>query len=344
MFLLKAGGESGADTLHSPGMPAPVAPLSIARLVLVIAAALWAGSAAAQPPAPGRVAALDRQALVEAIGLRADANVVIAAGDIARCADLEAAAATATLVEAIVEAAGTAIVITAGDHTYPDGTRDEFGRCYTPTWGRFESITYPSPGNHDYRTENGAPFYDYFSIFDRDASARSLGYYSFEFAGWRLVALNSMISMDDDDEQAEWLERVVSTSTSTCLLAYWHHPAFTSGLRRILPWNPGYRTRDAWETLHEHDAEIVVNGHEHFYERFLPMDDAGEAADGGIRQFTTGTGGGELHVRSLAHGNRARHLSVHGVLLLMLSPDGYEYRFVGIDGVVHDASDGPIRC
>ncbi len=305
---------------------------------------LSACGAVAQPPAPAAVPAFEQQALMEALGLSAGANVVIAAGDIARCQDLDGAAATAALVEAIVDATGAAVVITAGDHTYPDGARAEFEQCYAPTWGRFESITYPSPGNHDYRTENGAPFYEYFGYFDRDPAARSRGFYSFDFAGWRLISLNSMLSLDDDGAQIGWLEQDLRAGDPDCVLAYWHHPAFTSGLRRLVPWSAGRRTADAWETLHEHDAEIVVNGHDHFYERFLPMNDDGEAVDDGIRQFTTGTGGGELYERSLTHEHSARRLTVHGVLLLILSPDSYEYRFVGIDGAVHDASDGPTRC
>jgi 3',5'-cyclic AMP phosphodiesterase CpdA len=315
-----------------------------AGFLSLLAATLCACGAQAQPSGPDDLPPLDRRALVEALALPPNASVVIAAGDIARCAAIEAATATATLVEAIVDIAGAAVVITAGDHTYPDGARAEFEQCYSPTWGRFESITYPSPGNHDYRTANGAPFYEYFSFFDRDPAARERGFYSFDFAGWRLVALNSMISLDDDDAQIAWLEQELRSSAVSCLLAYWHHPPYTSGLRRLLPWNLGYQARDAWEILYGHDAEIVVNGHEHFYERFLPMNDDGEAVDDGIRQFTVGTGGGELHTRSLPHKHRARHLSVHGVLLLILSPDSYEFRFVGSDGAVHDTSDGPVRC
>jgi len=334
--------------LDCPAMPVSLAPGIVVRLLSLIAVTLCTGEVSAQPPAQDASQALDRaalaEALAEALALTADSSVVIAAGDIARCAALEGATATAALVEAIVDMAGAAIVITAGDHTYPNGAPSEFEQCYAPTWGRFESITYPIPGNHDYRTGNGAPFYAYFSHFDRNPAARAQGFYSFDFAGWHLVALNSMISLDDDAAQSEWLRQDLQASAAGCLLAYWHHPAFTSGLRRILPWNPGYRTRDAWETLYEEDAEIVVNGHEHFYERFLPMNEDGEAADDGIRQFTAGTGGGELHTRSLAHENRARHLSVHGVLVLILAPDSYEFRFVGIDGVVHDSSEGPTRC
>jgi hypothetical protein len=129
--------------------------------IAAVAAAL-AQSSAAHPQRAADVGINDTEltAAIDALALPDDAAVLVAAGDIARCDELEPARATAALVAAIVAAADSAIVVTAGDHAYDRDTREEFARCYGPTWGRFEEITRPSPGNHDYDTEDGAPFYE----------------------------------------------------------------------------------------------------------------------------------------------------------------------------------------
>lgn len=320
--------------------------LLLSPLLVGIAAALTQCSAlepAADRPAPS-LTEPERAAVVAKLALPEPAAVLVAAGDIARCDVLEPASATAALVEAIVETAESAVVITAGDHAYDRGTRQEFERCYGPTWGRFEQITRPSPGNHDYDTEDGAPYYDYFSFFAADPTARARGYYSFRHAGWHVVALNSLVSMDAEEAQIGWLEADLQAADADCILAYWHHPLFSSGLRSLLPWYRGRRSKAAWDVLAAHGADVVVNGHEHFYERYTPLDSDGNVVADGIRQFTVGTGGGNLHERALTRRNREALYGGYGVLVLLLEPGGYRYRFVGIDGSVHDQSAAPIAC
>src|SRR5690606_24225374 len=131
----------------------------------------------------------------------------------------------------------------------------------------------PSPGNHDYDTEDGAPFYEYFSFFDEHPDVRGKGYYGFRFAGWHVVALNSLIAMDERSPQNEWLAAELrANADASCTLAYWHHPLNSSGLRSLMPWYRGYKSKPLWQTLLEHGADVVVNGHEHLYERFAPLD------------------------------------------------------------------------
>src|SRR5690606_22071913 len=181
----------------------------------------------------------------------------------------------------------------------------ELERCYGPAWGRFEASTRPSPGNHDYDTDDGAPFYEYFSYFDERPELRGKGYYSFRFAGWHVVALNSLIPMADGSAQLEWLETDLrANADSSCTLAYWHHPLYSSGLRSLMPWYRGRKTAELWETLFAHGADVVVNGHEHLYDRFVPLDARGEPAENGIRQFTVGTGGGNLAERTVRRKQR----------------------------------------
>jgi hypothetical protein len=285
------------------------------------------------------------RAAVEALDLDPAAVTLVAAGDIARCEELAPSATTAKLLDAVVSAASNTIVITTGDHAYKRGTRVEFERCYGPTWGRFETLTRPSPGNHDYDSGSAAPYFDYFSHFDRNPQDRARGYYSFELPGWHMVSLNSVLPIEEGSAQLAWLTEDLRSARAGCVLAYWHHPRFSSGIRSANPWYRGRRLERAWSLLTEHGAEIIINGHEHFYERFAPQTSSGELAADGIRQFTVGTGGGDLQSAFFKRANRENvYDEGYGVLVMALERDGYRWAFVGGDGRVHDRGEAAAAC
>jgi hypothetical protein len=101
--------------------------------------------------------------------------------------------------------------------------------------------------------------------------------------------------------------------------------------------DPGRRTAVLWTVLAEHHATLILNGHDHDYERFAPRQ--------GIREIVAGTGGGELRpfIRRLG-GSEARDDSHYGVLLLTLHPNSYEWHFIGTDAVIYDQSSAPVEC
>jgi acid phosphatase type 7 len=282
---------------------------------------------------------------IAGLGVPAAAAVFVGAGDIAMCEDLGPAEATARLLDAVTAAFPEALVFTTGDHAYPDGTAAEFAECYEPTWGRFNARTRPTPGNHDYETPGAEPYFDYFDLFDELPGARQLGYYGFELGTWHAVALNSIISVSPASTQVAWLEAELTAARRECVLAYWHSPLFSSGFHGLNPWDSGRDTAAFWQVLMRHGADVVVNGHEHFYERYAPQDADGRARPDGLRQFVIGSGGAGLHrvLRRRANSVYANN-DVFGVLILVLRPDSYEWAFVGIDAVVHDRSDAPVAC
>ena len=279
--------------------------------------------------APPRVHVVpaDRLAAVAArIGQVGEGDaLVIAAGDIARCGEqLEAARSTAALVQLFP----TATVIAPGDTAYPDGARQDFERCYDPTWGAFKSRTRPAPGNHEYQTPGAAGYFEYFAV---------PPFYSFDLGSWHVVSLNSMRDMGEESEQVAWLRRDLESSDKPCILAFWHHPRFSSGFHGRQRSDPGRQTGVLWRVLAEHHAALIVNGHDHHYERFARID--------GIREIVAGTGGGELRPvpfpRRRSEVGDTRH---YGVVVLTLHPASYEWHFLGIDGAVHDASSAPVPC
>ncbi|HSK85986.1 MAG TPA: metallophosphoesterase [Rubrobacter sp.] len=215
--------------------------------------------------------------------------VVVAAGDIAACAT-EGDEATARLVGGIE---GT--VLTLGDNAYPDGSGENFAECYDPSWGQFKVRTKPSPGNHEYETAGASGYFDYFDYFGDAAGDPDEGYYSYDLGSWHIVALNSNcgegeIRCGPGSPQVQWLEEdLAANDEEACTLAYFHHPLFTSGEYR-----PGIeRVEHLWEILYAAGVDVVLNGHDHNYQRFAPQDPQGRAdPEDGIRQFVVGTGAG----------------------------------------------------
>lgn len=76
---------------------------------------------------------------------------IVAAGDIAQCLDLPAAASGAARTVGLI-GPQDALVLTLGDHAYENGTPAEFASCFDPTWGSVKGRIRPAPGNHDYYT------------------------------------------------------------------------------------------------------------------------------------------------------------------------------------------------
>jgi len=257
---------------------------------------------------------------------------VIAAGDIAAC-DRGGDSATAALV---AETDGT--VATLGDNVYPAGSDETFSQCYDPAWGGFLDRTRPAVGNHDLQDDGGAAYHRYFG--DR-AGTLGEGWYSYDIGDWHVVVLNSnceLIDCDPGSPQYEWLVADLAASDATCTLAYMHHPRFSSG-----PHGDYAPVAPLWDALDEADADLLLVGHDHLYERFAPQTPTGEADPEGIRQFTVGTGGYDLYrAERVAPNSELIIDDALGVLELTLGATFYDWRFLTVDGTVADAGSG--RC
>src|SRR6201993_3293001 len=151
--------------------------------------------------------------------------VLVGAGDIASCDDLAGAEATAKLIDKIP---GT--VFAVGDLAYPDGSDEQFAKCYGPTWGRFKDRTRPAPGNHEYHSSGASGNARYFGAAAGDPTK---GYYSYELGTWHIVVLNSECAevggCNADSQHGKWLRQDLAQHPQGCKLAYFHEPLFSSG-------------------------------------------------------------------------------------------------------------------
>ena len=232
-------------------------------------------------------------------------------------------------------------MLTLGDNVYSDGAPEEFAKCYDPTWGRFKDRTYPAQGNHDYNTKGAAGYYAYFGAAAGDAGE---GYYSFDLGAWHLIALNSNCSAiggcEAGSPQATWLRDDLAAHPNRCVLAYWHHPLFNSGLH-----GHDNRTQAFWQALYDYDADLILTGHDHNYQRFAPLDPNGSLDPArGIRQFVAGVGGASHYQFPAIDGNiEASESNTFGVLQLSLYSDRYDWQFIPEAGGTFTDS-GSNRC
>jgi hypothetical protein len=252
--------------------------------------------------------------------------VVVGAGDIAVCGPNDDSA-TAKLLSHMPDAT----IVTLGDNAYEDGSSADFANCYDPTWGRFKARTRPAVGNHEYQTPGASGYFDYFG---KAAGKPDEGYYSYDLGDWHVVSLNSMCNRvggcGPGSPMVRWLKDDLADDPSRCTLAYFHHPLFSSGSEHG---NNPYM-RPVWDVLYAADADVVLNGHEHVYERFAPQDPGARGdPERGIREFVVGTGGAPLYAFLPPKPNsQVRNADTHGVIKLTLHPDGYDWRFVPVAG------------
>jgi hypothetical protein len=239
---------------------------------------------------------------------------------------------------------GADAVLPLGDLQYENGSLSKFLSGYDPSWGRFAPVTYPAIGNHEYQVSGAQGYFDYWNSKGRPTGGS--GYYSFDLGTWHLISLNSncgQVACLEGSAQNDFLEQDLANTTQPCILAYWHHPLISSRTASGGALLPGPKAFS--EDLYAAHADVVLNGHEHDYQRYAKQDAAGLSAADGIREFVVGTGG-KSHDSLSGPKDPDFEFGLgtqYGVLKLRLGDNAYSWEFVGVNGAVLD-SGGPVSC
>ncbi len=252
-------------------------------------------------------------------------SVLIGAGDICVTYNLAGAKATAAILGANPDAA----IFTAGDNSNQSGSAADYRDCVARAWGVYKDRTHPVPGNHDYITGGAAPYYAFYGT---RAGPAGKGYYSYDLANdWHVIGLNAQcgyVRCGKGSAQEQWLKADLAASAGKHIIAIWHQPEFSSGghgnTTTYITW---------WRDLYAAHAEIVINGHDHDYERFARQSPDGKADSNGIREFVVGTGGASWRPTVTVRANsEMRHFGTYGVLKLTLLRDSYSWQFIPVAG------------
>jgi len=221
---------------------------------------------------------------------------------------------------------------------YEQGTPTEFSNWYgtgSTFYSRFRPITNPTVGNHEYENGQAPGYFDYWNNVPI--------YYSFNAAGWHLISLNSTSELGQTtlgSPQYQWLAQDLATNTAACTIAFFHHPVYNVGAEGDTP-----RMSAIWSLLAEHGVDLILTGHDHDYQRWMPLNAAGESDPAGMTQFVVGTGGHGIQqfIRSDARLAKGFDTAPYafGALRLELNQDGAAYQFVNIQGMTLDSGSVP---
>ena len=258
--------------------------------------------------------------------------VVAAAGD---GASGEASSAS---VASLVKTINPNLFLYLGD-VYEDGSLTEFNNWYgsgTNFFSQFNAITDPTIGNHEYLVSQANGYFFYWNNVPN--------YYSYNTGGWHFISLNAntpRISAAVGSAQYNWLAADLAANTSACVLVYYHQPLFNIGKE---PEQVGMT--DAWKLFAKDKVTLVLNGHDHDYQRWTPMDGSGTPDPNGVTEFVAGTAGHGIQTfvstdsRMLVGFDSTNRQ--FGVLRLALNPSSANFEFVNTSSVVKDS--GTITC
>ncbi len=320
--------ENTASRLPSQARNKKITLVVSIGLALVTGAILF-GSAASQqstPPAP-----------------TGSVMRVAAVGDIHEEEASSIAAATAA------EAAKADFILGLGDYQYPDGAMWQYNRYFDKDWGPNVPKMYPVLAPHHDQDWSDADPLKYFNgsgAHGYKSAVRLRPYtpYSFDKGSWHFVALPDACARTRGcriNNITSWLQQDLDTHTNRCTIAYWHQPYFTSTSSShgqeasIKPWV---------DLLVARHVDIILQAHNHFYERFAPQNSAREPDPHGPQAFVVGTGGkGFFKFEDTAPNSVTRNNSTYGVLHLTLKDGSYDWKFVPVAGGTYTDS-GSMKC
>ena len=252
--------------------------------------------------------------------------VLVGAGDISICS-VPGRSETAALLAQIPFSA----IYTAGDNSNESGSIARYSDCFGPTWGQYMSYIHPTAGNHD-----ADGIRDYYAYFGAAAGPAGKGWYSFDLGAWHIIMLNTgckeMVGPCNDaagSPQELWLKADLAAHHNKCTMAIMHQPRFSSG------YHGSYAAQQPfWQDLYNANADVVVDGHDHDYERFAPQDPSGKADPSrGMVEFVAGTGGAELRDFNAPIANSlVRIANVWGIMKFTLHPTSYDWQFIPVAG------------
>jgi acid phosphatase type 7 len=257
---------------------------------------------------------------------------VVAAGDIACPPEYPTTPrqcqqdATAALAERL----HPELVLPLGDTQYEDARAHTYAASYAHSWGALRSISRPTIGNHEYQDQDAQGYFAYF----QGRQPGPPGYYRVQAGSWQIYLLNGNCGIISCADEAAWLDQEMAAHPSRCSLVTMHQPRYSSGREHgddphVIP---------LWRVALQHGNDLVLSGHDHDYERFLPMGLSGQVdQQRGMVEIVVGTGGRNLyHLGQRKPGSAFYEASEFGVLDLELAPSSYSWTFDTIDGQALD--------
>jgi hypothetical protein len=244
----------------------------------------------------------------------------------------------ATNVVNLIASLNPNLLLYLGD-VYQNGSPAEFYNWYGTSstfFGQFRSITDPTIGNHEYLTPGASGYFNYWDNIPN--------YYSFNAGGWHFISLNSnspQIAVGLGSPQYVWLQNDLASNAQTCTIVYYHEPLYNIGTEPAETDMAGI-----WSLLAQYGVSIVLNGHDHDYQRWVPLDGNGKPDPNGVTEFVVGSSGHGIQKftktdNRVAYANDTQP-AAFGILELQLSATAASFSYLSTSGTSLDS--GTIPC
>jgi hypothetical protein len=234
-------------------------------------------------------------------------------------------------VAALLERLRPDLVLHTGDVVYPAGQERHYDRrFFAPYRNLIKTVPlFPVLGNHDVRKGNGAAFLENFHP-PLGSPGSTKRYYSFDWGNTHFVALDSELYHgdrgSDPEEQKDFLERDLATTRKHWRIVYLHRSPYGSSRH-----GGDQKVREALEPLFaKHGVHFVFSGHDHVYERTVPIRGVTYVVSGGGGRRLYPAGNGELTASSV---------SAHHAVLVRVSGSRLLLEAVEAGGKVVDRFD-----
>ena len=163
-------------------------------------------------------------------------------------------------------------LLLAGDLVDRGNERSNWDHLFLRAEGVFDQIPFlPAVGNHEYLDKGPLIYRQTFDLPQNGpASVATNLVYSFEYADAFVAVLDSNLAIYDPvaaQEQADWLDQVLTQTRATWKFVTFHHPIYASHPSRANP-----QLGAVWGPIFDrHHVDLVLTGHDHAYLRTVPM-------------------------------------------------------------------------
>jgi uncharacterized protein (TIGR03437 family) len=235
------------------------------------------------------------------------------------------------------------LVLHTGDLAYPSGTAAEISSGYLNVYGEMMARVpfFAVAGNHDYGTGEAKAFLAVHEAPDSGVKERDRGrYYSFDWGGAHFIGLDSnrplLEAVEEDGAMLGWLEEDLRKHAGAYWkIAFFHHPPYAGGPNQEHMLTKLARSHIA-PILERHGVQLVLNSHEHSYQRSHPLRGGKAVEAGSGTMYVTSGGGGAMLYPVYPMEQVAVGQPVHHYLRVTVNPWRVKIEAVDIEQQVID--------